>query len=164
MLSGVLDRVSNFPSASTSIERGRIRPAVLGAGRPSTYGDTWDWDVVPKRRWLTAQSALYNIPKEGRSKRDANLTSSNKRPNTIGLWAVHISSCLAACIMCALDRGLPALGETGLLDISNLISARLNLKGPHWLVSSARDDDDGTWPAPKRKPIWTGAGWGCSLR
>jgi hypothetical protein len=41
--------------------------------------------------------------------------------------------------MCALDRGLPALGKTGLLDISNLISAQLNWKG---LVCAARDDED----------------------
>jgi len=42
MLSEVVDHVSDFPIASTKVEKGRILPAALGVGRPSTYGDRWD--------------------------------------------------------------------------------------------------------------------------
>ena len=42
MISEVLDRVCDFPITSTRVEKGRIRPAILDVGRPSTYGARWD--------------------------------------------------------------------------------------------------------------------------
>jgi hypothetical protein len=40
MLSEVRNRVSDVPIASAKFEKGIIRPAALGVGKPSTYGNT----------------------------------------------------------------------------------------------------------------------------